>query len=149
MRLADEYPHKKPRWICKCDCGTIVTAFAFNLVAGKTKSCGCLKTEKSRDFIASLKRDKTHEGIKNKTPRSKTSVKGVYYYPDNGGKKSCAFMRFQGKIVLNKFFDNLGEASLAYREAEIQFRAPILTKWAMEKNLKKQEETTNERKNHQ
>lgn len=60
-----------------------------------------------------------------------------------GGKKYCAFMRFQGKIVLNKFFDTLGEASLAYREAEMKFREPILTKWAMEKNLKKQEENKN------
>lgn len=33
------------RWLCKCDCGNIVTAQYSNLKRGATKSCGCLNKE--------------------------------------------------------------------------------------------------------
>ncbi len=33
-----------PRWAALCDCGNTITAFAHNLRAGKTKSCGCYRT---------------------------------------------------------------------------------------------------------
>lgn len=32
---------KNPRWMCVCDCGNSVEAYGHNLIAGKTKSCGC------------------------------------------------------------------------------------------------------------
>ena len=32
---------------CKCECGTVVTLHASNVVTGNTKSCGCLRVEKS------------------------------------------------------------------------------------------------------
>ena len=34
-------------WICQCDCGNIKTISSDSLRCGKTKSCGCLKKEKS------------------------------------------------------------------------------------------------------
>lgn len=33
---------KKAKWICKCDCGNIVSVYGHNLKSGTTKSCGCL-----------------------------------------------------------------------------------------------------------
>jgi hypothetical protein len=30
------------RWICRCDCGTIIVASANHLIPGQVKSCGCL-----------------------------------------------------------------------------------------------------------
>jgi len=32
-------------WLCKCDCGCIITALAHQIKSGNTKSCGCLKSE--------------------------------------------------------------------------------------------------------
>ena len=34
---------KKTRWLCKCNCGNEVTVYSGNLIAGRTKSCGCWK----------------------------------------------------------------------------------------------------------
>lgn len=33
----------KRLFVCKCDCGTIVTLLIYDLVSGHTKSCGCLR----------------------------------------------------------------------------------------------------------
>lgn len=40
---------KTVMWLCKCDCGneTIVDGFSIN--HGKTKSCGCLQSEKAKE----------------------------------------------------------------------------------------------------
>lgn len=35
------------KWMCRCDCGNIVIVRQGDLVTGKTKSCGCLRAEKS------------------------------------------------------------------------------------------------------
>lgn len=35
----------QPKWLCRCDCGKTVRVFKNNLTAGKTRSCGCLRTE--------------------------------------------------------------------------------------------------------
>lgn len=39
------------RWNCLCDCGSTVTVAASQLLAGNTRSCGCLK----HDVLAAVK----------------------------------------------------------------------------------------------
>lgn len=34
---------QQPKWACRCDCGAVVLCQRHNLLAGRTKSCGCLK----------------------------------------------------------------------------------------------------------
>lgn len=36
------------KWVCKCDCGKFVSAFAGNIKRGLTNSCGCYRTERTR-----------------------------------------------------------------------------------------------------
>lgn len=37
--------YKKTKWICRCDCGKIVSVVGASLLNGTTKSCGCLREE--------------------------------------------------------------------------------------------------------
>ena len=36
-----------PQWRCKCDCGKEVFSLTGDLRKGKTKSCGCMRTERA------------------------------------------------------------------------------------------------------
>ncbi len=37
----------KAMWVCKCDCGNIVTVWGSNLRNNHTQSCGCLQRERT------------------------------------------------------------------------------------------------------
>ena len=62
------------RYNVRCECGTIKTVLGTHLISGKTLSCGCLRTEQSRNwkgykgvsmtYYSSLKRGASgHESI--------------------------------------------------------------------------------------
>ena len=40
---------KRPQWVCRCDCGTIIRVDANKLRSGHSKSCGCLQKEVVRN----------------------------------------------------------------------------------------------------
>ncbi len=40
----------KARWLCKCSCGNMIIIRAGSLLSGKTKSCGCLRQDTSREL---------------------------------------------------------------------------------------------------
>jgi hypothetical protein len=46
--------HALNYWICKCDCGKLTKAGSGQLVAGRKKSCGCLRNEFSRESIKKI-----------------------------------------------------------------------------------------------
>ena len=48
---------KRLKWLCKCDCGNECVVLGHNLVAGHTKSCGCLRNEKARNITSSCYED--------------------------------------------------------------------------------------------
>ena len=46
----DEYAskiHKRPYWLCQCDCGKQKSIAGISLKNGSTQSCGCLRNEKT------------------------------------------------------------------------------------------------------
>lgn len=57
-----KYGHKNERnevyWICKCQCGKVKEVRANSLRSGRSKSCGCLHAELSREI--GLKVNKKH-----------------------------------------------------------------------------------------
>lgn len=38
-------------WKCMCDCGNVTYTISSALKAGNTRSCGCLRKEKSRETM--------------------------------------------------------------------------------------------------
>jgi hypothetical protein len=51
----------KPLWECQCTCGKVVTVISYNVIAGRTISCGC--QNRNRKFSVS-----EHHGFDSKTP---------------------------------------------------------------------------------
>ena len=41
--------HGAVKWICLCECGTILSIYSTSLKSKKTKSCGCLNIEVARE----------------------------------------------------------------------------------------------------
>lgn len=46
----------KRRWHCSCSCGGAATSYQWSLVAGRTRSCGCLRVEQ----LGKLQADSRH-----------------------------------------------------------------------------------------
>ena len=40
---------REGKWLCSCECGMTTLALASDLVSGRTKSCGCLHRDSSRE----------------------------------------------------------------------------------------------------
>ena len=49
VRAYDHTKNKKAYWSCKCDCGRTAVVSATSLLAGNTKSCGCLQRDRTRE----------------------------------------------------------------------------------------------------
>lgn len=47
-RAGNEYA-TRVLWLCRCDCGNLAVVMGQNLRGGLTRSCGCLRTETSRE----------------------------------------------------------------------------------------------------
>uniref|UniRef100_A0A7C9NUW7 Uncharacterized protein n=1 Tax=Muribaculaceae bacterium Z82 TaxID=2304548 RepID=A0A7C9NUW7_9BACT len=41
-------------WRCQCDCGKVVEVNAHRLRKGNTKSCGCLKKDRFKQYRAGI-----------------------------------------------------------------------------------------------
>lgn len=48
----------RTKWICQCDCGNACTVSSHELKAGKTKSCGCYKTQSLQHRKADIQGEK-------------------------------------------------------------------------------------------
>jgi hypothetical protein len=44
-------PKKDTKYLCQCDCGKTIVCLGSNLVSGRTKSCGCWKSENSSNMM--------------------------------------------------------------------------------------------------
>jgi hypothetical protein len=49
VRFDGYYGEKKyPKWLCRCDCGSVKSYFASNLLYNKSKGCGCRRRDVSK-----------------------------------------------------------------------------------------------------
>lgn len=57
-----DYSNKKRGFIlCRCDCGEEFVARAYNVVHGRTKSCGCLRSQSASERLKAAWRAKKGE----------------------------------------------------------------------------------------
>lgn len=121
-------------WNCQCSCGTICQVLAENLKSGNTKSCGCLRKEKSgKNIINARKANTIPNALKRTAPNknNKTSgIKGVCWHSNK--KKWAASLSFQGRRYYLGLYDNVEDAALARKKAEEKYYKPFLE--ALEEN---------------
>ena len=104
---------RRPRWRCKCDCGTELDVIASNLKRGSTRSCGCLQKEELS------KRRTSHGGWANNE-----KLYGVWH----GMKKRCY-------CVTDQHYKDYGERGITvcdlWKEDYAAFR-----EWALSNGYK-------------
>ncbi len=123
----------KRRWRCVCECGGETTAFQWSLLAGRSRSCGCLKAEE-------LNKRQNHEihGM-HKSPeyRAWKLMKSRCYdanfpeYPMYGGKGATVCDEWRKSFTA--FFQDVGaRPSPQHRLIRIDDRQPFCasnTRW--------------------
>lgn len=88
------------KWLCKCDCGNIVSVQYSNLKSGATKSCGCLNRENCE------KRNFKHGGnIRGKTERLYRVWRGMIGRCEDPKNKSYRYYGLQGVTVCEEWKD--------------------------------------------
>ena len=87
----------RTRWVCRCDCGNTLTVDARNLTSGNSKSCGCLKIEKS------ISRLTKHGG---KGTRLYSIWKGLKERCYNKNKKNYHIYGGRGIFVCDRWKDS-------------------------------------------
>lgn len=125
--LARAENHKKDvMWRCLCDCGNEITTARSSLLAGRTRSCGCLARESSARIIKKVNDDgATNHNWKHGLSRTRlyrvwTDIKSrcinssVPEFKWYGGRgiKICdewkdSFSKFKDWAVSNGYADNL------------------------------------------
>lgn len=81
-RLTFLYPdgNNKLNWICRCDCGNIISVNKNNVKRGLTKSCGCLHSENvSEKLTINLVGERFGRLVVQKRDNSKPKSQGVYW----------------------------------------------------------------------
>ena len=137
---------KEVYWLCQCDCGKR-KKIRGGLLTTKdkkrmTRSCGCLIKEScsARQYLLNEKAKKANKPFfdlekgtyvriisSKKLPRTNTSgVKGVSFEKSRG--KWRASLKFKGKNVLNKRFDDFDDAVKARKNAEEEYFTPVSEK---------------------
>ena len=93
---------KHRRFICKCDCGNEKEVFLISLSSGRTKSCGCLVSEKNSTHGLSGKNSyKLWCGVRQRCLNSKNRL-----YKNYGGRgiKICErWLKFEN------FYEDMGD----------------------------------------
>lgn len=91
------------QWLCKCDCGKTTVATTTCLRNGHTKSCGCLKHDKT------VERNKSHNGSHERLYKIWKGMKERCYYPKNSHYEHYGAL---GIVVCDEWRDNYA----AFRE---------------------------------
>lgn len=113
---------RHPHLICNCDCGNQISVNVEHLLTGRSKSCGCLRTEKTFVETTSL------NTINSKLRSDNTSgVRGVTWCKSKN--KWNAHIGFKKKKYNLGYYTNIQDAIKVRKNAEEELFKPILEKY--------------------
>ena len=108
LTIIDKASNRRGYWLCQCQCGNQSVVETSHLKSGKTRSCGCLRVEKT------IERNTRHSMSKSKTYSIWASMIARCYYPG-----STSFKRYgavgvtvcdRWKTSFECFLADMGEA---------------------------------------
>jgi len=113
--------YEKGFWYCLCDCGNTTKVMTHKLICGNTKSCGCLRKEKSKENI------KKTLPINTKYEPRITSARRrwkSYCYQDENcdlsfeqwydiSQQNCFYCGIEPYLKFNSFLDKNGSSQFA------------------------------------
>jgi len=120
-------------WLCECSCGNRAEIVSSLLISGKTRSCGCFRSE---NFLEVIKRTQEKVLVEdtslqnltgNLSKANKSGIKGVFWASRQ--KRWKASIGFQGKRIHLGYFADIEDAIVARKEAEDKYFKPVLKKY--------------------
>ena len=84
--------HKRPHFLCRCDCGQDTIVTSGQLKNGNTTSCGCYDRErrvKHGGAVRGKRRDKTYQAWKNMRQRCRDTREKTFYSYGGRGISVC------------------------------------------------------------
>lgn len=109
--------NQRADWVCECKhCGKITVLNSNEIEL--TKSCGCLKTGATKDYMDSIRDSESLKTTK-PTAKSSTGVRGVYYRKNRGNYE--AFINIDKKQTYLGSSKNFDDAVRLRREAEEKY----------------------------
>ncbi|NWO12705.1 hypothetical protein [Virgibacillus sp.] len=131
-RSSKKTKSRKVAWECECDCGNVVIIQSDKLIAGVTKSCGCLRKKAGNEVNEHNKKHLFKEGVFTPLLTSKlrkdnkTGFKGVYAIKRKKGIKYEARINIKKKAIHLGTFATIEEAVQARKKAEEKYYKPYL-----------------------
>lgn len=112
-RVENDVRNHKSRFVCRCDCGSVVVVLGTNLKSGNSRSCRCLRIERTKQ--ANTKHGHCANGRRSATWVSWQATKQRVLNPRASnfsrfgarGIKVCA--AWLGKRGFERFLHDLGE----------------------------------------
>jgi len=101
---------KRTQWLCICECGKQVIISAENLKIGKTKSCGCLRKETSKEINLQHGLAKTRINNIYHNMKRRCKNKNNKYYGERGIAVCSEWQNFESFYnwaINNGYQDNL------------------------------------------
>lgn len=110
-RVENDDRNHKSRFICKCDCGAIVAVLGVNLCTGNSKSCGCLRKERTKQANTTHghtagKRSPTY--LSWQATKARCLNPNASNFPRFGARGFTICARWRGKEGFSNFLADLG-----------------------------------------